>query len=68
MTSTAAKQAFEIDREHRHCEAYGMTSLDSAVLGAATVEAGCRFVTIENGHWDTHARILPACAICSSLH
>lgn len=58
MTSTAAKQAFEIDRESPATrEAYGMTSLGQCcLLARRLVEAGCRFVTIENGHWDTHRK------------
>ena len=58
MTSTAAKQAFEIDRESAATrEAYGMTSLGQCcLLARRLVEAGCRFVSIENGHWDTHRK------------
>ena len=58
MTSAAAKQAFEIDRESAATrEAYGMTSLGQCcLLARRLVEAGCRFVSIENGHWDTHRK------------
>jgi hypothetical protein len=58
MTSPAAKQAFEIDRESLATrEAYGMTSLGQCcLLARRLVEAGCRFVSIENGHWDTHRK------------
>lgn len=58
MTSAAAKQAFEIDRESVATrEAYGMTSLGQCcLLARRLVEAGCRFVSIENGHWDTHRK------------
>ena len=58
MTSAAAKQAFEIDRESPATrEAYGMTSLGQCcLLARRLVEAGCRFVSIENGHWDTHRK------------
>ena len=58
MTSKAAKQAFEIDRESPATrEAYGMTSLGQCcLLARRLVEAGCRFVSIENGHWDTHRK------------
>ena len=58
MTSQAAKQAFEIDRESPATrEAYGMTSLGQCcLLARRLVEAGCRFVSIENGHWDTHRK------------
>ena len=56
MTSQQAKQAFDIAREdERTREEYGMTSLGQCCLmGRRLVEAGCRFVSIENGHWDTH--------------
>ncbi|MBM4003777.1 MAG: DUF1501 domain-containing protein [Planctomycetes bacterium] len=56
MTSREAKIAFDIGREdERLREQYGLTSLGQCCLMARRlVEAGCRFVTIENGHWDTH--------------
>lgn len=56
MTSKEAKLAFDISREdERTREEYGMTSLGQCCLmGRRLVEAGCRFVSIENGHWDTH--------------
>jgi uncharacterized protein (DUF1501 family) len=56
MTSTKAKEAFDLRREKETLrERYGMTSLGQCcLLGRRLVEAGCRFVTIENGHWDTH--------------
>jgi len=58
MTSSAAKQAFEINRESPATrEAYGLTSLGQCcLLSRRLVEAGCRFVSIENGHWDTHRK------------
>ena len=58
MTSREAKQAFDISREPTETrEKYGMTSLGQCcLLGRRLVEAGCRFVTIENGHWDTHRK------------
>jgi hypothetical protein len=58
MTSAAAKQAFEIERETAATrDAYGMTSLGQCcLLARRLVEAGCRFVSIENGHWDTHRK------------
>ncbi len=58
MTSAAAKEAFDIDRESPAIrEEYGMTSLGQCCLmGRRLVEAGCRFVSIENGHWDTHRK------------
>lgn len=58
MTSQRAKEAFDIARESAATrEAYGMTSLGQCcLLGRRLVEAGCRFVSIENGHWDTHRK------------
>lgn len=58
MTSQRAKEAFDIARESPATrEAYGMTSLGQCcLLGRRLVEAGCRFVSIENGHWDTHRK------------
>ena len=58
MTSEAAKEAFDIRREKDALrQDYGMTSLGQCcLLARRLVEAGCRFVTIENGHWDTHRK------------
>jgi len=58
MTSPEARAAFEIERESDALrEQYGMTSLGQCcLLARRLVEAGCRFVSIENGHWDTHRK------------
>lgn len=58
MTSPQAKEAFDIDRETDATRAaYGMTSIGQCcLLARRMVEAGCRFVAIENGHWDTHRK------------
>lgn len=58
MTSQRAKEAFEIGRESEKTrERYGMTSIGQcSLLARRLVEAGCRFVSIENGHWDTHRK------------
>jgi len=58
MTSQKARVAFDISRESQETrDAYGMTSLGQCcLLGRRMVEAGCRFVAIENGHWDTHRK------------
>ncbi len=58
MTSRAAKAAFDIGREPDSVrESYGMTSIGQcSLLARRMVEAGCRFVSIENGHWDTHRK------------
>jgi len=56
MTSAGAREAFDLHSERGNLrEAYGMTSLGQCcLLARRLVEGGCRFVTIENGHWDTH--------------
>jgi hypothetical protein len=56
MTSREAKEAFDIRREKESTRAaYGTTSVGQCcLLARRLVGAGCRFVTIENGHWDTH--------------
>lgn len=58
MTSAAAKEAFDIGRESEKTRLdYGMTSVGQCcLLARRLVEAGCRFVSIENGHWDTHRK------------
>jgi uncharacterized protein (DUF1501 family) len=58
MTSERAKEAFDIGRESEPLrDQYGMTSLGQCcLLARRLVEAGCRFVSIENGHWDTHRK------------
>src|SRR6185436_4466789 len=47
---------FDLRREQNTVrERYGMTSLGQCcLLSRRLVEAGCRFVSVENGHWDTH--------------
>jgi Protein of unknown function (DUF1501) len=56
MTSAKAKEAFDLKREKEATRnRYGATSLGQCcLLARRLVEGGCRFVTIENGHWDTH--------------
>jgi hypothetical protein len=56
MTSARAKEAFDIGQEKESTrEGYGMTSLGQCcLLARRLVEGGCRFVSIEHGHWDTH--------------
>ncbi len=58
MTSPQAKQAFDIAREPEPLrDRYGMTSIGQCcLLARRMIEAGCRFVSIENGHWDTHRK------------
>lgn len=56
MTSPQAKEALALHRERESLrQEYGMTSLGQCcLLARRLVEAGCRFVSIEHGHWDTH--------------
>jgi hypothetical protein len=56
VTSPAAKRAFRIqDEPEKLRQQYGLTSLGQcALLGRRLVEAGCRFVGIDHGSWDTH--------------
>ncbi len=58
MTSAKAKEAFDISREPEKVrEEYGMTSVGQCcLLARRLVEAGCRYVSLENGHWDTHRK------------
>ena len=58
MSSPAARRAFDIHKESAKVrEAYGMTSIGQcSLLARRMVEAGCRFVAVENGHWDTHRK------------
>ncbi|MFO1092392.1 MAG: DUF1501 domain-containing protein [Planctomycetaceae bacterium] len=61
MTSSAAKAAFEIDREPQALrDEYGRTSLGQCCLMARRlVEAGVRCVTIDHTNWDTHYAAFP---------
>lgn len=56
VTSPAARKAFDIQSEKPTTrERYGMTSIGQcALLARRLVEAGCRFVGIDHGSWDTH--------------
>jgi hypothetical protein len=56
MTSPEAKVAFRIQAESAKLrERYGYTSIGQcALLARRMVEAGCRFVSIDHGSWDTH--------------
>lgn len=55
-TSPAARRAFRIqDESDRMRERYGLTSIGQcALLSRRLVEAGCRFIGIDHGSWDTH--------------
>jgi len=56
MTSQATKTAFDLSREDgKTRDAYGRTELgQSCLLARRLIEAGCRFVTVTSGGWDTH--------------
>ncbi|MCG8653601.1 MAG: DUF1501 domain-containing protein, partial [Pirellulales bacterium] len=56
MTSPEAKRAFRMqDEPDRVRETYGYTSIGQcALLARRLVQAGCRFVGIDHGSWDTH--------------
>ena len=58
MTSPKAKEAFDIAKENPKLrDAYGRNSLgQSCLMARRLVEAGVRFVTVEHGNWDTHAK------------
>ena len=56
ITSPAARKAFDMNSENPKLrEQYGLTSLGQCcLLSRRLVEAGCRFVGISHGSWDTH--------------
>lgn len=56
MTSKAAKEAFDINKESdRLRDAYGRNTLgQSCLMVRRLVEAGVRCVTVEHSNWDTH--------------
>lgn len=56
ITSTATKQAFEIDKEEEKLrDKYGRTKFgQSCLLARRLLESGVRFVTVTDGGWDTH--------------
>jgi hypothetical protein len=62
ITSAEAKKAFNIRSEPDSVRsAYGYTSLGQcALLARRLVEAGCRFVGIDHGGWDSHFTIFPS--------
>jgi len=61
ISSPEAKKAFDLQLEKEPVRAeYGYTSLGQcALLGRRLVEAGCRFVGIDHGSWDTHFDCFP---------
>jgi hypothetical protein len=61
ITSPQAKKAFDLNSEPDSVRAaYGYTSLGQcALLARRLVEAGCRFIGIDHGFWDTHFDCFP---------
>ena len=55
-TSPEARKAFDIRAESPEMrERYGYTTIgQSALLARRLVEAGCRFIGVDYGSWDTH--------------
>ena len=62
ITAADAREAFDITKEtDRTRERYGYTSLGQcALLARRLVEAGSRFIGIDNGSWDTHFTQFPS--------
>jgi hypothetical protein len=62
ITAPDARKAFDIAAESdKTRERYGYTSLGQcALLARRLVEAGSRFVGIDNGSWDTHFSQFPS--------
>ena len=62
ITSPEAQKAFDINAESESTRAaYGYTSLGQcSLLARRIVEAGCRFVGIDHGSWDTHFDCFPS--------
>ena len=56
VTSPQAKKAFRIQDEPKKTrDRYGLTSIGQcSLLARRLVEAGCRFIGIDHGSWDTH--------------
>ncbi|MCE9603272.1 MAG: DUF1501 domain-containing protein [Planctomycetia bacterium] len=62
ITAPDARKAFDITAESdKMRERYGYTSLGQcALLARRLVEAGSRFIGIDNGSWDTHFSQFPS--------
>ncbi|MCA9065816.1 MAG: DUF1501 domain-containing protein [Planctomycetaceae bacterium] len=56
VTSPEARAAFQIQSEPQAMrERYGFTSIGQcALMARRLVQAGCRFIGIDHGSWDTH--------------
>jgi hypothetical protein len=62
INSPAARSAFDLRSEPESLRArYGHTSLGQcSLLARRLVEAGCRFVGVDHGSWDTHFDCFPS--------
>ncbi len=62
VTSPAAQKAFDLSREPAAVrERYGHTTIGQcALLARRLVEAGCRFVGVDNKGWDMHFTCFPS--------
>lgn len=62
ITSAEAQKAFDIHAESDTVrERYGYTSLGQcALMSRRLVEAGCRFIGVDHGSWDTHFTCFPS--------
>ncbi len=62
ISSPEAKRAFRLDLESEPIRReYGYTSLGQcALLARRLVEAGCRFIGVDHGSWDTHFDCFPS--------
>jgi len=62
IDSPHARKAFDLKAEPEKLrEAYGYSSLGQcALLSRRLVEAGCRFVGVDHGSWDTHFSCFPS--------
>mgnify|MGYP003337513852 FL=1 len=56
VTSPDARRAFDLQAEEPGVrERYGLTSIGQcALMARRLVQAGCRFIGIDHGSWDTH--------------
>ena len=62
ITSPAAQRAFDIGSESEQVRReYGYTSLGQcALMARRLIQAGCRFIGIDHGSWDTHFDCFPS--------
>lgn len=62
ITSPEARKAFDLKSEPEKLRTlYGNTSLGQcSLLSRRLVEAGCRFVGVDHGSWDTHFSCFPS--------